>query len=158
LVAAALLAAGCGDVSTDTAIFVEPGVLSPSVAVSAGALGTNLTGAFQLTLHLGENASGTSQVTPEAFSLTNADETVVLVSPLPAAPTDPSRQAPFEVRPGSDVVVGYAFDTGADPLPADVGDAICGAGALRITGVIRDSLENKATPAASQTFTPAGCP
>lgn len=144
--------AGC---DPDTAVFVEPTISAPSAAVQGGTLGASLTGGFTLSLHLGPRASGASDVSVGAFDLLSADQTTTLVGPLPTV-TEPA--SPIRVDVDSTVEVAVTFDTGADPIPSDVGDAICAAGSVVVSGTIQDSLEDAPTPVVSEAFAVAGCP
>lgn len=152
LVGLALLAssggvAGCID--TDAAVFVDATVGNASLAASGGGLVASLSGSFALELHLGERASGASEVTYQSFSLKAADDTVLIES-LPVSPDTPS---PVTVEPGGDVVVTFTIDN--DELPVDVKEAICNAGQLKISGVLEDSLESESSPIESATFSPS---
>jgi hypothetical protein len=153
--AAATLGASSGCVDTDPAVFVEASIVSPAATVSAGALGTNLTASFQLKLHLGSRASGPSQVSIRSFEIASAAR-APLVSPLEVTT---SATLPVEVAPDSDVTVDFAFDTRTEgtPLPTDTAMPLCATDGLRIVGAIEDSLEDGATPVASDVFR-ADCP
>jgi|SRR5687767_1567368 hypothetical protein len=154
LVVAALLGLvpGAGCVDTDPAVFVDATVGGATLTVQGGGLGVTLSGVFALELHLGARASGPSDVTFSSFSLKAADDTV-LVESLPVSPDKPS---PVAVEPGSDVAVTFTIDTGADTLPADLKDRICG-GQVKIAGVLEDSLESESSPVESPLFS-ASCP
>jgi hypothetical protein len=147
-----LVLTGC---DPDTAVFVDPSIGSPSATIQGGTLGASLTGSFTLELHLGPRASGASDVTVGAFDLLSADQTTTLVGPLPTV-TDPA--SPIRVDVDSTVELAVTFDTGADPIPSDVGDAICAAGNVVVSGTIQDSLQNAPTPVASEAFAVLGCP
>lgn len=150
-VAAAFLNAGCID--TDTAIFVDATIDSPSVDVGDEALGVTLSGDFQLTLHLGARASGPSEVTYGSFALKTASGTV-LVESLPASPSIPS---PADVEPGgTDTLVTFTIDTGTDLLPATLKDQLC-AEQVIIAGILDDSLATTSTPVESEPFDVGGC-
>src|SRR5262245_9680953 len=84
LVALAPLLAGCPD--DDAAVFIEPTILAPSATVAAQTLGTSLTGAFELRLHLGPRASGASEVALGAFAIQSSDQQTTIVSPLEVVP------------------------------------------------------------------------
>jgi hypothetical protein len=148
--AAAALGASSGCIDADTAVFVEASIASPAAAVSAGALGTNLTASFQLKLHLGSRASGPSQVSIRSFEIASAARTTL----VPSLEVTTSTSLPVEVAPGSDVLVDFAFDTSTEgaPLPADAAMPLCATDGIRIVGAIEDSLEDGATPVASDVF------
>jgi hypothetical protein len=143
------LAAGAGCVDTDAAVFVEASIASPAAAASGGALGTQLTGGFQLELHLGPRASGRSDVSVRSFEITDAGQTSSIVAPLEAVT---ATALPVGVEPGSDVTVSFTFDTGADLLPVEARDALCAPAGIRVTGALEDSLQDGATPVASEVF------
>jgi hypothetical protein len=65
---------------------------------------------------------------------------------------------PVEIAPGSDVTVNFAFDSRIEGklLPREDATPLCAADGVRITGAIEDSLEDSATPVASDVFH-AGC-
>src|SRR6185503_6877311 len=75
------LVAACGDKS---AVSLSASIGNASVQVESLALGTRLGGGFDLSLDVGPEADGDSQVSLEAFALLLADQT--LVSPLPVTP------------------------------------------------------------------------
>ncbi|AUX47357.1 hypothetical protein SOCE26_088760 [Sorangium cellulosum] len=156
LAPAALAAAAAGCIDTDAAVFVDPSITSPTATVAKSALGTQLTVSFTLDLHLGARASGVSRVAVRTFEITSADQATSIVTPLPAETTTP---LPVEVAPGSDVRVAFTFDSseGGGLLPGDAEAALCAEQGIRVTGVIEDSLEDGATPVASDTFR-ASCP
>lgn len=143
LLAAAPLV-GC--INTDAAIFVAPTLDAPAVAVKNGALGTSVSGAFHLELHLGPRASGPSTVTLGQFDILDAQQAAAIVSPLALTSTPPF---PVTVQPGSDVDLSLTFDTGTKLLGADLGKKLCDAAGIVIGGRIEDSLLGTATPVAS---------
>jgi hypothetical protein len=143
-----IAASGCID--TDAAVFVEASIAAPSAAVSGSTLGTSLDGSFALNLHLGPRASGAGEVSWEAFTMTNADQSVEVIALEVVA----DRAQPVTVEPDSDVGVAFSFSTGANPLPVAKKDELCAAGGLRIKAVIRDSLQG-VTPTVSDVFQPS---
>jgi hypothetical protein len=144
--------AGCPD--DDAAVFVEPSIEAPNATVTTVVTGTSLAGSFQLTLHLGPRASGSSEVGVGSFTIQSSDQQTTIVSPLEVAA---DRQLPAQVPPDSDVTIGFSFDTGANPLPMETAGELCGAGGIVIHGVIEDSLQDGATPVVSEVFIPDGC-
>ncbi|WP_437673636.1 hypothetical protein [Sorangium sp. So ce131] len=156
LAAAALAAAAAGCIDTDAAVFVDPSITSPAATVATSALGAQLAVSFTLELHLGARASGPSRVAVRTFEIASADQETSIVAPLAAETTTP---LPVEVAPGSDVRVAFTFDSseGGGLLPEGVAAALCAAEGIRVTGAIEDSLEDGATPVASDTFA-ASCP
>jgi hypothetical protein len=149
------LSFGVSCVNTDTAIFVEAGVESPSLEVIDGPLGATLDGGFDLTLRLGARASGPSETTFVSFSIKSADETQVLVEDVPVTS---GVSSPVTVEPdGEEVVITFAIDQGGDVLPSALVDALC-AGEVVYSVVVDDSLATTTTVASSEPFAVAGCP
>lgn len=136
-------------------MFVEASIGSPSATIGSVALGTTLAGSFVLNLHLGPRASGPSEVRVQKFAIANAARTAVIVDPLEVSS---ATTFPVTVEPDGDVAVAFEFSTGKTTLAAETFDALCGAGGLRITGAIEDSLQDGATPVESEPFVPSGCP
>ncbi|MFT3774406.1 MAG: hypothetical protein QM820_54295 [Minicystis sp.] len=153
LMAAAPLLAGCPN--TDTAVFVEPSVASPTLTVAGSALGASVSGGFTLSLHLGARASGPSAVSLGQFAIQDATQTADIVSPLTL--DSGSTSLPVTVEPDSDVQVALTFDTGAKLLPADVKDKLCAAAGVVITGTLQDSLQDTSTPVDSAVIHASGC-
>jgi hypothetical protein len=147
----ALAAPLLGCVNTDTAIFVDPTLSDPTATVTAGALGTSLSGSFTLDLHLGARAAGPSTVTLGQFSLLDATQTTTIVPSLTLTDDVPF---PATVDQNSDVVAHFTFNTGVDPLPATDKTALCAAGGVVVSGTIVDSLAGRSVPVSTGTFTP----
>lgn len=146
---------GVSCVNTDTAIFVEAGVASPSLEVIDGPLGATLDGGFDLTLRLGARASGPSETTFVSFSIKSADETQVLVEDVPVTS---GVSSPVTVPPdGAEVVITFTIDQGGDVLPSGLVDALC-AGEVVYSVVVDDSLATTTTVASSEPFAVTGCP
>jgi hypothetical protein len=153
LAPAAALLLGCPN--TDTAIFVAPSIDDPACTVSSSVLGTGITGgAFQLSLHLGARASGTSMVSLGSFSILDATEKTTIVDVLKASSTT---HFPVAVAQDSTVVADFTFDTGADLLPSNEATELCAPAGVVIGGSIQDSLEDGQTTAYSEVFHPSGC-
>jgi hypothetical protein len=151
LTAALTISSGCID--TDPAVFVDPDLENPSLTVSEKALGVELGGSFEITLHLGARASGDSTVAFDAFSLETEDGTVVLES----LPVSTNTNLPVTVPAGGDdVVVAFDISTGDTLLESDMKDALCGQ-ALVLSVILDASLATQATPVASDPFE-ALCP
>jgi hypothetical protein len=150
-----LAAALSGCVADNEAIVVvAPSVEEASVTVSKGALGTTISGSFQLVLRLGPRASGASQVTVQKFEITSADQTKSIV---PTLETTADATFPLTVNLDSEERVLFTIDLGGSVLPATAADELCGAGGLKIAGTIKDSLQDGATPVASAVLEPSGC-
>jgi hypothetical protein len=137
----------------DPAVFVEPAIESPRLALAGGVLGSSLAGEFTLTLHLGARASGPSEVAFGAFSLVDAKGEVV----LDGLPVAPSRPSPVAVEPDSDETVVFTIDSGDEPIADALAAAIC-AGDVAIRGTLEDSLESGSSPVESDLFAATGCP
>lgn len=146
--------AGCV-ADNEAIVFVSPSLEEPSVNVTSGALGTTLTGSFRLLLRLGPRASGPSQVTVQKFEIANADQSKSIVPTLEAKA---DREFPVTVDLDSEQSVVFTIDLGGSVLPATTADELCAAGGLTIAGTIKDSLQDGATPVASDVFAPSGCP
>jgi len=138
-----------GCINTDTAIFVAPALDTPVVTVTNNALGTGVSGAFHLKLHLGARASGPSSVTVGQFDILDAQQAGTIVSPLALTSTT---QLPVAVQPDSTVDVSFTFDTGTKLLAADLGKKLCDVAGIVLGGRIEDSLQGTATPVASGVF------
>jgi len=150
LVGLATLGTAC---NLDAAVFVEPSIESPRLALEGGVLGSSLAGEFTLTLHLGARASGPSEVTFGAFSLVDANGEVV----LDGLPVAPSRPSPIAVEPDSDEIVVFTIDSGDEPIADAIATAIC-AGEVAIRGTLEDSLESGSSPVESELVAATGCP
>jgi len=145
LLAAAPLA-GC--VNTDTAVFVDPTLETPTLTVTAGLLGTSLSGAFHLSLHLGARASGPSSVTDPTFDLLDAQGATV----VPSLPVTSSPTFPVDVTPDSTVDVAVAIDTGSKLLAGDPGADLCKSTGIVLRGKLQDSLQDTVTQVSSSIF------
>jgi hypothetical protein len=141
-------------INTDAAVFVEPRIEKPEAEVSGGTLGIGLKGSFQLSLHLGARATGSSEVTPGTTTIFDAEKKEAIVSALLVKTETPF---PVVVEVDSDVDIPFTFDSGTKPLPNDVKLELCDPAGLVLGGAITDSLQNRATPFASAVFHPVGC-
>lgn len=153
LLALSTLMTGClGD---EAIIFVEPTVSSPQVNVINGILGATVTGSFQLRLVLGPRASGSSTVSFGSVNITDAAGKTAIVSSLSVTPSKPF---PIDVAPESDITVDVPFDLANKTIPMATLEALCTGSNVTISGTITDSLLDTATPFASESFKPMGCP
>jgi hypothetical protein len=144
---------GCPN--TDTAVFVAPSLDNPACTVMSSVLGTGITsGSFQLSLHLGARASGTSMVSLGKFSLLDASMKTTIVDTLNVSSTT---HFPVAVAQDSTVTADFTFDTGSALLPAGDGTALCASAGVVIGGSIQDSLQDGQTPVYSDVFHPSGC-
>lgn len=150
--ACALVATGCID--TDAAVFVEPSLVAPVLALSTSPLATALSGEARLELHLGPRASGPSTTGVTALSLVSADGSRTLAPSLgfTASPT-----LPTTVAIDSTAAVALAFAAADNTLPAS-GDAALCAGPVRMRAVVDDSLRGVAVTCDSEPFAVSGCP
>lgn len=154
LLALSSLLTGCiGD--DEAIIFVEPSVNSPEASIAGSVLGSTVTGAFQLRLVLGPRASGSSTVAIGSVNITDAENKTAVVSGLSLVT---SQSFPLTVAPSSDVKLDVTFDMGDKTVPMTTVDALCKAPGVRIAGTIDDSLQDAATPFASDVFAVTGCP
>lgn len=153
LPAAASLLLGC--INTDTAVFVDPTIEDPGFTVMSSVLGTGITnGAFDLSLHLGARASGTSMVSLGQFSILDATMKTTIVGALDLAS---STHFPVTVEQNSTVVADFTFDTGTSLLNMSMGTELCASEGVVIGGSIQDSLMDTQTPVYSDVFHPSGC-
>jgi hypothetical protein len=123
----------------------------PALAVEPVALGTSLTGSFELVLELGPEAPGPVTIGLESFALARAGDRSTLLSPLSAAAQGAS--FPLELGKGQSRSIRFRIEQAKLLEPAER-DAICAEPVL-VTGVIRTNDEPK--PVASAATTPAGC-
>jgi hypothetical protein len=148
----ALLAAACVD--TDAAVFVEPTVEGAEAKVAGGVLGVALTGSFHLKLHLGPRATGPSEVSLLSAKILDAQQKGEIIGALPVSSTT---TFPVTVDLDSDVDVPFTFDTGKNPLPAELETALCDPAGVVLGGAIQDSLQTGSTAFASAVFHVTGC-
>lgn len=147
------LLAGCPN--TDAAVFVEPTVEAPTLAVSKGLLGTSIQGSFKLSLHLGARASGASDVTAPVFKIEDAKGAATITEVTSFVTTD--KPFPIHVEPDSTVDIAVSFASGTDPIPSDLTTKLCDAAGITIGGSIKDSLEFEGSPLSSEVFHASGC-
>jgi hypothetical protein len=149
----AFVLGGCFS-DNEAVVFVEPSVESPTAKIEGSVLGVTVSGTFDLVLPLGPRASGPSQVLLGSVAITDAENQVSVV---PSLSLVSSMAFPVTVEPDSEVKVGLIFDIGEKTLAPQTKDALCLPAGVRIAGTIKDSLEDAATPFASDTFKPTGC-
>ncbi len=146
----AALALGCG---TKSSVSLSAAVQNPALSIQTATLGASLSGAFELRLALGSNASESTTVSLEGFSLVRASDQSTLVSPLEAAP---DTAFPLDVAVGSSKIVVFTLDDSKLLDPTDE-DAIC-AEPVRIVGAVRDTLSGgDTTSLTSSDITVGGC-
>lgn len=154
LVCISTLTMGCiGD--DEAIVFVEPTLLSPQATIAGSVLGSTVTGSFQLRLVLGPRASGPSSVGISSVNITDAAGKTTLV---PSLSLTTSQSFPLAVPPSSDITVDVTYDIGNKTVSMAETATLCAAAGVTISGAIQDSLQNAATPFASEVFKPSGCP
>lgn len=140
---------GCGSKEN---VSLSAQLENASVAVATVALGSELSGGFDLRLELGEHAPEPTDVSLGTFSLRR--EQTELLSSLPlATPTGVS--FPLRVAPGEVKSVRLSIDSN-ELLEQAQADAIC-QGPLIVAGAVIDTLGGGTTNAFSQSVTP-DCP
>ena len=148
----AVLSTGCFD--TDAAVFVEAQIDEASAAVEQSALATGLAGSFRVQFHLGPRASGPSDVELSGFFVTDADRAAI-VDDLAVVP---AQSFPVTVPVNGDVTVGAVFAAEDNLFPVETVEPLCAPGGIRIVGVFHDPLRGGSIDAASEAFSPTGCP
>jgi hypothetical protein len=149
LILACWLTSACG---SKGAVSLVATVSAPEVEVEQLTLGARLKGGFDLRLEVGPEAESGTEVSIENFAVSRGEMT--LVAPLLAAPVDAT--PPFAVGKGQSRVVHFAIDE-SKFIEDSQRDQLC-AGAVRITGAIRDTLSGgNLTQVVSPDVTPV-CP
>jgi hypothetical protein len=134
------------------AVSLVAAVSAPELEVEQLTLGARLKGGFDLVLEVGPEAQSGTEVSIENFALARAGAT--LIAPLLAAPVDTA--LPLAVGKGQRRVVHFAIDESKFIEPGQR-DQVC-AGAVQVTGAIRDTLSGgNVTSLASPDAVPA-CP
>lgn len=150
LIISALASTAC---DPDTAVFVEADLTNGNIALQSSSLGVGIGGSFDASLHLGDRASGPSEVQLRSISLASADRSQSYVD-LQAV-TD----VPFPVTVNVDDTVDVTFSFNPDDNfgEASLADDLC-SGPLVIVGVFEGSLRGGSIDDATEAFTPTGCP
>lgn len=138
----ALAAFGCGDKG---AVTLTAQILDPALSTQNVALGTSLTGSFELRLDLGPEAPKSITVTPGAFALHNATGEL---TPLTVSFDSPP---PYELSKGGSKSVGASLDS-TKLIATTVRDTLC-AGEVWYTATLTDTLSGT-TSARSASFSP----
>ncbi len=142
-------ACGCGGKER---IAVSASVHDVQLSVEEGTLGTFLGGEFQLLVTLGGNASRSTTVTLESFSLVRASDQTELIATLPVV----TSESTFELAPGDEETLELTLDT-TDPIGQGVRDELC-AEPVQIRGTVSDTAsEERSTPVQSGAVTVDGC-
>lgn len=149
----ALVLAGCG---SKESVSLGGTINDPVLVVDQRALGTFLSGSFELNLRLGKFAADPVTVQSPTFTLVGGDSGAEFgVGPLSATAVDVT--FPLEIAPGKDVTVPFEL-VASDPIPVDAVDALC-AEPVSVVATIPHSLDGgSTTTAASLPLTPSGCP
>ncbi|MEZ4219885.1 MAG: hypothetical protein R3B13_03080 [Polyangiaceae bacterium] len=144
----AVFLVGCG---SKESISLTANVQNVTLAVEQKTLGTQLTGGFELFLELGSEASGSTEVSLEAFAVVRGTDT--LVSPLQASPQGVT--FPLSLGKGQKRVVPFTVDD-STLVDAALKDSLC-AGAVRMRGAVSDTLAGGRTPLQSIDVVVGGC-
>jgi hypothetical protein len=147
----ASLAFLCG--CPDTAVFVDASIENGNLAMTQSTLSTGVSGSFDLRLHLGDRASGSSQVDLLGFSIVNG--AAELVDPV-GATTDPA--FPVNVAVDSDVVVRFTLAADDNLVENTMVDALCAAPGAVIRGAVNDALRDGSVDVSSMPIPVSGCP
>jgi hypothetical protein len=136
---------GCG---SKGAVSLSARVDNGVVAIQPQALGTQLSGEFDLLLELGSAAPESTSVTLGTFSLKGEQNTAVTLS------TTASETFPIEVGAGQSKTVHFVLDS-SKVVEAAVADALC-SGDVWYSGTVTDTLsDGKPTVASSVKLTPS---
>ena len=133
---------GC---SAKDAVSLSVRISQANVAVQDGAFGSTASGSFQIQFTLGPEASGSTTVTPENFSL----QTQSGQSLAPVLMVESTTTFPLVVDKGETKSVKFTF-TGPE-----VDRAAACAGQVKILGSVRDSLKDATDPVQSDAITPS---
>ncbi len=132
-------------------VTLSASVPNAQLQVATVALGTKLSGSFDLRLDLGERADKALDLTPDKFSVLGAGDATI-VPTLSAATTE---SYPVHVNVGQARTLTYTLDD-KNPLDASAQTALC-AGPVRISGSVTDA-GGASFPATSAEFNVDGCP
>ena len=153
VVSCAVFTAGCG---SKGAVSLTGAILDPSLAVEQTAIGTLLSGEFDLMLALGKFAPDSATVESPTVSLVEAD-TNADVGSKTLSVQSPDVTFPLDVAPGKDVTIAFELDA-STPIDTDAVDPLCSA-PVRIVATVPHSLEGGTTlTARSEPIDVAGCP
>lgn len=152
---AALSALGLASCSPDTeALEVAPSISEVIFSVEKSAFGSaddpqgTPKGQFTLSLKLGPNASGPTEVTVQSFAIVDTNQQLLL--PLPV---QSSAQKVFSMKVNSTQQFIYTLNY---DKPQKIGP-LCAAKQVLISGTILDSARGKTTPFFSN-LVPVACP
>jgi hypothetical protein len=148
-----LLLSACG--SKDS-VSVSANVSNVQLAVVDKALGTELSGSFDLYVEVGPEADGPATISLEGpFAVVDLAGQATLVSPLAAVPQGAT--FPLKVSKGSSKTVTFQLDTTDLLAPSDKA-ALCGAGQVQIRGAVKHDLNGGETkPLESPAASVGGC-
>lgn len=147
-----LLLTACG--SKDS-VSVSASVGNVQLAVADKALGTELSGSFDLYVEVGPEADGPATISLEGpFAVVDVAGQATLVSPLAAVPQGAT--FPLKVGKGSSKTVSFQLDTTDLLAPADKAP-LC-AGQVQIRGAVKHDLNGGETkPLESAAVSVGGC-
>lgn len=143
-----LLAAGLPACGSKESVALGASIFDPSVEVERSAVGSDVTGGFELELTLGDYAEDSTQVTLGTFAIQR--DGVDVLAPLSLGGTE----FPVTLAVGS--VQRFSLTFLQSP-PLDVADSLC-EGDLEFFGSLTDSLSgDRSTTVRSGAFEPS-CP
>lgn len=140
----ALFASACG---SKGAVSLSARIDNPTLSAHMAALGTELTGAFDLVLELGQAAPGATRVELGTFSLKNGDGALENALSLSSDQT-----FPIDVQPSQSVTVHMMLESGT-LVATDVASAICG-GEVWYAGNVTDAASSGPVLTSSSRFEP----
>jgi len=148
-----LLAVGLGGCGSKDSISLSASVGNVALTVEDKALGTVLSGSFELYLEVGPEADGSAEVEPQSLSLVKASDQSTLVGALDAAPQGAT--FPMTIGKGDSKTVTYLLDTTKTLV---IGKADICAGQVQVVGTVKSSLNGGETiPFRSGPVTVTGC-
>ncbi|MBK7579371.1 MAG: hypothetical protein IPI67_04110 [Myxococcales bacterium] len=151
VLSSAVLLFGCG--SKDN-ISLSATVSKVQLSVIEQALGTQLSGGFDLNLEVGAEADGDGTVELESFSIVRAADQGTLVGALQAVPQGVS--FPLKVGKGQSKAVPFLLDDSALLPSADKAN-LC-AGEVQLVGAVKHNLNGGETkPLRGKALLPSGC-
>ena len=144
-IAFALAACACG---SKGAVTVTAQIQNPTLTPTAVALGTALTGSFDLILDLGPEAPKAATVTPKSFAIRNAGGEIASTLSVTYA-----EEPPYELAPGASKSIACTLDA-SKLLDASVSSALC-AGDVWYSAALSDTLTSNTITTASVPFAPS---
>ncbi|HEV8244163.1 MAG TPA: hypothetical protein VGP93_00205 [Polyangiaceae bacterium] len=149
VVLAGLFGSACG---SKGAVSLTAHLESPALSVQQAALGTGLSGSFDLVLELGDYADQGTDVSLGSFGIVQGSEELVSALTLSAD----GASFPLRIEPGKSKRATLSVG-GSQTYDASVGTSLC-SGQVFYRGAVTDSeSDGKPTPVQSNPFTPS-CP